>query len=214
MARSSPKTTEKVNKLKESVRYAFDELLGGIARPLFIGVLLGGMITYFVPADFLEQYIGEGIWSYLIMLAVGIPLYVCASGSIPLAAALLAKGISPGAALVFLIAGPATNIATVSVISDMLGKKTLFIYLATLIFGSLAAGYGTDIIFAGHSFWAPIATAAHEHGEHGISWFEILTGVGLGLAILYHAVMGASIRIKRLGKPVDGALIWEVPGMT
>ena len=80
------------------------------------------------------------------MLGVGIPLYVCASGSIPFAAALLAKGISPGAALIFLIAGPATNAATVTVVSNMLGKKTLFIYLGVLTVGTLGMGAATDWI--------------------------------------------------------------------
>ncbi len=205
---------KKGNKIVQASAYAFGELMGGIARPLLLGSLLGGIITYFLPAGILEQYVGKGFLSYLVMLAVGIPLYVCASGSIPLAAALLVKGISPGAALIFLIAGPATNAATVTVISGMLGKRALFIYLAFLILGSLAAGAATDAIFAQFpTLLAASPIHSHVHGEGGLSILEWITGGGLLLLAGYHTVKPyvARLRAKKGG---DEMFTVKVPDMT
>ena len=162
-----------------ALRYAFTELYEGISKPLLIGSLLGGAITALLPPDFLSQTVGTGVLSYLVMLVVGIPLYVCASGSIPFAAALLAKGISPGAALIFLIAGPATNAATVTVVSNMLGKKTLFIYLGVLTVGTLGMGAAADWVFQAADLPVSVVGQAHHHGEDVLSWLEIGAAVGL-----------------------------------
>ncbi|MCP4605994.1 MAG: permease [Proteobacteria bacterium] len=183
--------------------YGFGELLGGIARPLVIGSLLGGAISYFLPPGVLEQYIGQGLISYIVMLAVGIPLYVCASGSIPLAAALLAKGISPGAALVFLIAGPATNAATVTVISGMLGKRALTIYLSFLIVGSLVAGAAADAVFTGFPSLLPEIIQGAAHGENGLKAYETITGVGLGLLVMYHLMKPLVARFRNKKRDED-----------
>ncbi len=192
--------------------YAFGELLGGIARPLVIGCLLGGVIAYVLPPDVLGEYIGQGILSYLVMLAVGIPLYVCASGSIPLAAALLAKGISPGAALIFLIAGPATNAATITVISGMLGKRTLFIYLCVLILGALGSGAATDLVFTSFPSLVPGMMHGHAHGDGPLSVFEFVCGTGLGLIMIYHLVKPVVARL-RVGKQGEGMFQIKVPDM-
>ncbi|MCP4676693.1 MAG: permease [Deltaproteobacteria bacterium] len=192
--------------------YAFGELLGGIARPLAIGCLLGGAIAYFLPPGVLGQVIGHGFLSYLAMLVVGIPLYVCASGSIPLAAALLAKGISPGAALIFLIAGPATNAATVTVISGMLGKRTLFIYLGVLILGALGAGATTDLVFTLFPSWIPGMVHGHVHGDAALSVFEIACGFSLGLVMIYHLSKPILARLGTI-KREEGMFELRVPDM-
>jgi len=198
--------------LRRTLRYGFEEVFGGIARPLLIGTLLGGAIAYFLPAGILEQYVGQGFLSYLVMLAVGIPLYVCASGSIPLAAALMLKGISPGAALVFLIAGPATNAATVTVISGMLGKRTLVIYLLFLMLGSLAVGYGTDAFFASFPALAPSLGAAAGHHHEQLGLLELASGIALGALTLFHVGRPLVKRLRR-SEPEAGGLIFEVPDM-
>lgn len=138
------KEYEHKHSLKEKISsvfsYAFGTLLKDTGPAILLGVLIGGGITFFMPDGFIEQYLGSGILPMIIMLIVGVPMYVCATASIPIAAALLAKGISPGAALVFLIAGPATNIVTMMVISKNMGKRSLFIYLASIIIGSIIMG--------------------------------------------------------------------------
>jgi uncharacterized membrane protein YraQ (UPF0718 family)/copper chaperone CopZ len=208
------KLEPKNNPVFRGAAYAFGELLGGIARPLAVGSVLGGVIAYFLPPGVLEHYMGHGFASYLVMLAVGIPLYVCASGSIPLAAALLAKGISPGAALVFLIAGPATNAATIAVISGMLGKRALAIYLAFLMAGSLAAGAAADAVFTAFPSWIPAAVlGGHDHGAAGLSALEIASGIGLGMIVGYHLVKPLIARFRAIGKE-DGMYKLKVPDMT
>ena len=200
------------SKIREAIRYALGELSGGIARPMLVGLLLGGAIAYLLPAGLIEQYVGQGMMSYLVMLVVGIPLYVCASGSIPLAAALLAKGLSPGAALVFLITGPATNIATMTVISQLLGKRVLVIYLSVLAAGSLAAGLATDTLFARLASWIPAAATAHQH-QAGLSWLELGSGALLAVLLGYHVFykpLAARLRPVALE---DSMLVFKVPDM-
>lgn len=179
--------------------YGFGELLGGIARPLFYGTLLGGLIAYLLPPGILGKYVGTGFLSYLMMLVVAVPLYVCASGSIPLAAALMAKGIGPGAALIFLIAGPATNAATMTVISNMLGRRALFIFLGFIIAGSFAAGIATDAFFGWFPALLPDLSVAGMHDMSGLSLFEIISGAFLGALTLYH--VGRQIKAKLVKPP-------------
>lgn len=132
-------------KIVKGLRYAFISLLGDLANWLLLGFILAGAISYFIPVGWLEEHFNSPILSMLIMLVVGIPLYVCATASTPIAAALMIKGLNPGAALVFLLAGPATNIATMTIIARYFGKATLAIYLTgitfcALLFGSLLNG--------------------------------------------------------------------------
>jgi len=181
--------------------YGFGELMGGIARPLLYGTLLGGLIAYLLPPGILGEYVGTGLVSYLVMLVIAIPLYVCASGSIPLAAALMAKGISPGAALIFLIAGPATNAATMTVVSNLLGRRALLIFLGFLIAGSFAAGIATDAFFGWFPGLLPDFSALGAHHMSGLSWLEIVSGALLGALTLYH--VGRQIRARFTRPPVD-----------
>ncbi len=201
------------NPLTEGLAYGFGEMLGAIARPLAIGILLGGVITYFVPASFVTKYVGTGLWSYLVMLAVGLPLYVCASGSIPLAAAFIALGISPGAALIFLIVGPATNAATFTVVLEVLGKKVLMVYLAVLSVGALAMGAGTDAFFSSFPALLPSLATAGKHHAEGLGWLEISTAVVLGAATLYHLGRQLKTVIDRRKQPAEDAYVLRVPDM-
>ena len=124
----------------ELFRYAFVELLGDIWKWLLIGVLIGGVIAAVLPGTFIEQYLGSGWQAMLLMLIIGIPMYVCSTGSIPIAAALMLKGLSPGAALVFLLAGPATNAVTITVVSKELGRGATVLYVASIAVMSVLMG--------------------------------------------------------------------------
>jgi len=130
-----------------ALKYAFITLLGDIAKPLFWGLLLGALITVAIP-DNLAELLKDNTWlSYLIVIAIAVPMYVCATASLPIAAGLMLSGVSAGAAFVFLSAGPATNTVTIGVVKKMLGTKSLIIYLGSIIIGSILFGLGLDYIF-------------------------------------------------------------------
>jgi uncharacterized protein len=136
-------------RLAAGLRYALGELWGDLAAWFFVGLLLAGIITSLVPAEVMSSYLGGGWQSMLIMLAVGIPLYICATASTPIAAALILKGVSPGAALVFLLAGPATNVTSLTVLYGVLGKRASFIYLVSIAVMAVLSGMALDQVYAG-----------------------------------------------------------------
>jgi len=158
-------------RLKDGVIYAFTDLLKDIGGWLLLGILIAGVISYLVLVDFVDRYLGGEYSSFLIMLIIGIPLYICASASTPIAAALVLKGLSPGAALVFLLAGPATNAATMTVVVKHLGKATTIVYVASIAACSLAFGWLVNRIYAWLSIDVPDWISHAEHGEE--SWFYL-----------------------------------------
>jgi uncharacterized membrane protein YraQ (UPF0718 family) len=135
-------------RMRAGLQFSFGDLLGDIGKWFLLGILISGTIAFFVPEDFFSRYLGSEALSLLAMLAIGIPLYICASASTPIAAALVLKGLSPGAALVFLLAGPATNAATLTVIGKFLGKRVTAIYLATIAACSLVLGWMVNRLYS------------------------------------------------------------------
>ena len=131
-------------KVSAALHYAFITLPGEIAKALVVGILIAGLISTFIAGDFVNQYIGNYYVTMLLMLAIGIPVYVCSTSSIPIALAFMRMGVSPGAAFVFLISGPATNAAAITVVWKILGKASAFIYLLTVFLGSLTGGFALD----------------------------------------------------------------------
>ncbi len=131
-------------RVRTAVRYAFHDLVADVGRWILLGVVAGGLIAFLVPAALVEQYLGTPTLAYPLMLLIGIPMYVCATGSIPIAAALVMKGMTPGAGLIFLIAGPATNTATLAFVGGKLGRRTLGVYLGTLVFLAFLFGLAFD----------------------------------------------------------------------
>lgn len=127
---------------------------------MLAGLVIAAFISVFVPDDFFAEKLGTGISAMLVMMALGIPMYVCATASVPIAAALILKGLTPGAALVFLMTGPATNAASFVTIWKVLGRATAITYLATIAGCSLLSGILLDYIVAGV---IPEAVA-HHHG--------------------------------------------------
>jgi len=144
---------------------------------LLLGIGIAGLISALVPEGMLAQLFAHQNSSLLIMLLVSIPLYMCASASTPIAAALVLKGLSPGAALVFLLAGPATNAATITVIARHWGKAATVIYLAVITVCSLLFGWAVNLLYAwaGLDITRWISTTGAE-AAHG---WEILCAVGL-----------------------------------
>lgn len=150
-----------------ALRYGFIAMPRDIGNALLVGLVISALISAFLPANFLSNVMGTGLKPMFIMMMVAIPLYVCASGSVPVAAALMMKGITPGAAFVFLMAGPATNAATIAAVWKVLGKKTAFLYLLTVAVFSIIFGMMIDYFFAS----AGISASNGHMGHAGFSPF-------------------------------------------
>lgn len=135
-------------RIKAGLDFAINDIWADLAGTFFIGIILSGIIATIIPSSFLGTYLGGGLRSMLIMLVAGIPMYICASSSTPLAAALILKGVSPGAALVFLMAGPATNVSALPVLNKILGARRLAIYLTIIAVISVTAGLSIDWIYS------------------------------------------------------------------
>jgi HflK protein len=129
------------------IRYAFVELLDDISYWLVLGIVLSAVVTVALPAELFDGIWGGGIASMVLMLILGVPLYTCASSSTPMAAALALKGLSPGAALVFLLAGPATNIGGLVVLLKVLGRRAVAVYLTAVVAATLAAGFALNAVY-------------------------------------------------------------------
>jgi uncharacterized membrane protein YraQ (UPF0718 family) len=177
-------------KLKAGFSYALNDLWNDIAVWFLLGLLLAGLITALVPADLITRHLGGGLPAMLIMLAAGIPLYICATASTPIAAALILKGVSPGAALVFLLVGPATNITSLTVLFGILGKRATAIYLSAIALCAVVFGLALDQIYAmlGISAQAMVGQAA-EMIPH---WAQ----VGGAMVLLALSVRPVYLRIR------------------
>lgn len=138
----------KREKVLAGFRYAVIDVWGDIAIWFYVGLLIAAVITVLIPDELMVSLLGGGFGSMLIMLVIGIPLYICATASTPVAAALILKGVSPGAALVFLLVGPATNVTSLSVLFGILGKKSTFRYLTVLATTAVMFGLAVDQIYA------------------------------------------------------------------
>lgn len=176
----------RVEKFKAGMAFAFQDLLKDVGGWLFAGVLLSGVISVFVSPEIVERYFSNEYLSMAMMLAISIPLYVCATASTPIAAALALKGISPGAALVFLLAGPATNLASMPVISKMLGKKATVVYLLVIVVMSFLAGTLVNSLYAWLGLDIRNWAQGRLHEEHGI--VAIISAIVLTALVLKSAL--------------------------
>ena len=145
-------------KVVEALRYGYFTMMQDIGKWLVVGLLLAAVITMVIPDDFFISNINNPIVEMLLMLAVAVPMYTCATGSIPVAMALMMKGMCPGAALVLLMAGPATNIASIVVIGKVLGKRATAAYIGSIIAGALAAALVIDYLLPAE--WFSVANKA------------------------------------------------------
>lgn len=186
-------------KVWAGLAYAFGDLWADIAAWFFVGLLLAGVITALVPADFLGRHLGSGLQAMLLMLAVGIPFYICASSSTPIAAALILKGVSPGAALVFLLAGPATNMASLTVLFGTLGKRATAIYLTAIAVCSVLFGLLVDQVYARLGISAQ--AVAGQAAELLPAWLQWAGAVAVVLLSVKPLVRLAVARFPKRRKP-------------
>lgn len=144
----STKKEKKSFSIKETFTYAYVDLAKDMVKPLFIGLILGALFTSFVPKEYSAMLFENQFLTYLVIILFSMPLYVCATASLPLAAALMLNGMSGGAAFIFLTAGPATSAVTMSVVYKLLGKTSLIIYITTIAVLSLIFGFFYDMFFS------------------------------------------------------------------
>jgi hypothetical protein len=187
-----------LEKLRAGFGYAFKDLWNDIVAWFLFGLLLAGVITVLIPDDIFSRYLGSGLPAMLLMLVIGIPLYICATASTPIAAALILKGVSPGASLVFLLAGPATNLASLTVLVGTLGKRATAIYLSSIAVCSVIFGLVVDQIYGYWDFSAQaIVGQASEVVPLWLQWAGALVVVVLSIKPVYNQI---SSRLKRAKK--------------
>ena len=199
-------------RLQSAFRYAFVEMMQDIGKWLLLGLVVAGLITVFVPDSFFALFADKPLLSMLLVLAFAVPMYLCATGSIPIAVALMLKGLSPGTALVLLMAGPAVNVASMLVISKVMGKKTLLFYLLSIVSGAIAFGLAIDYLLPREWF---LTSLAHIHDCHvqGVSWFNL----GCTLLMLLLLVNAFVLRYRKQDScelPSDKNWVMMVKGMT
>lgn len=206
------------SKIKSMMHYAFVEFLQDISKWLIIGLLLAALMAVIIPDDFFTNYLGNEYVSMLVVLVASIPLYVCATGSVPIAAVLLMKGLSPGAAIVFLMAGPATNAATITVIGNVLGRKTLISYLVSIIGGALVFGVLVNEFLPREWFTSSLMQIHDGHGSHMLpNWLNITSAVLLIIFLINGYVQKFINRKKIVGSKTVNEMaekIVKVNGMT
>ena len=171
-----------MQRIKSALHYAFVEMMQDIGKWLVMGLLVAGVITVFVPDTFFARFSDSPLLSMLLVLICAIPMYLCATGSIPIAVALMLKGLSPGTALVLLMAGPAVNVASLLVISKVMGRKTLTLYLLAIVTCALLFGLGIDYLLPRSWFAAPLAEI-HTCGACGPSFFNLACALILTLLL-------------------------------
>lgn len=153
----------KKSKFRQFATYAFVDFMQDIAVWLIIGLGIAALLSVLLPDDFFQLYIGNKFVSMLIVIAASVPLYVCATGSVPIAAMLIAKGLSPGAAIAFLMAGPATNAATITIIGKSMGRNALLTYLASIIGGAIIFGVLIDLFIPVQMLIPNVMLHNHNH---------------------------------------------------
>ncbi|MBN1825201.1 MAG: SO_0444 family Cu/Zn efflux transporter [Candidatus Eisenbacteria bacterium] len=166
-------------RFRAASHYAFSYLFDELLFWFMLGIVLTGLLGALLPPEFFGRYLGSGVFSILVAVAVGIPLYMCASGSTPIAAAFLAKGLNPGAVLAFLLTGPVTNAVSISVLGKVFGRRFLKILIASIMAVSIVAGLLFNRVYT----WS----ASHVPGTSGSSTGFLLSAAkGIGLVVFLY----------------------------
>lgn len=206
---------KKEGKLHKFYHYAFIEFLDDIAIQFIAGIIIAGLISFFIPADFFIKYnIGSGFLGMLLMIIVGIPMYICATASIPIALALMAKGVSPGAAFVFLAVGPMTNAASLTILYKVLKKKMLAIYIFTGSIFAVIFGFLLDILFSTFKWELPIMSMAHNHSSQTKMYLYNALAILFAFFLLMSIFRRIKSKFKREDKASNNTTTFNVDGMS
>ncbi len=206
---------ERGNRLWRVLRYAYFDMIQDIGLRLLMGLLLAALINIAVPDEFFLTFGSQPLLQMFVILVFAVPMYICSTGSIPIAAALMMKGLSPGAALVMLMAGPAVNLASILVVRKSLGSKFTWLYVLTivvfsLLFGMLINALGISVAGITASYGMQGACCTVEHTEPTI--FQSICSTLLVLFIIIALSMKFIDRFKKQ-KPEAGTVVYAVEGM-
>ena len=184
-------------KIKEALTYAYVDMMEDIGKWLVIGLVVAAAITVLVPTEYFAVFQGNTFASMLLVLCIAMPMYLCATGSIPIAVALMMKGLTPGAALVMLMAGPACNFASMLLIRRSLGLRTMLVYILSIVLGAVAFGYLIDMLqFSGMvDFLYQLKEVQSCHDEHAGVFSWICTG--LLLLLLVNALVLPKLGLRK-----------------
>lgn len=184
-------------KIKEALTYAYVDMMEDIGKWLVIGLVVAAAITVLVPTEYFAVFQGNTLASMLLVLCIAMPMYLCATGSIPIAVALMMKGLTPGAALVMLMAGPACNFASILLIRQSLGTRTMLVYILSIVLGAVAFGYIIDMLqFSGMVDFLYQLKEVHScHDEHAGVFSWICTG--LLLLLLVNALVLPKLGLRK-----------------
>ena len=180
-------------KVARMFKFGYFDLLDDLAGWLTLGIIVGASIDFFVPADIFGEL--NGYAARALILAIGIPMYICASATTPIAASLVLKGMSPGTALLILLVGPATNISNILVLQKYIGKKGILINVFSIAFVALIMSFLTDYLYTLYSWPVDFKIAEHDHGN-GTYWLKVAAGV------LFSALLARSLVVEYILKKI------------
>lgn len=201
------------SKLWEMLRYGFFDMVRSIGKWLIIGLVIASLITLFVPQDFFVKLSSVPILAMIAVVIVAIPMYVCATGSIPIALSLMLKGLSPGAAFVLLMAGPAANFASITVISRAMGRRCATVYLSSIIICAIGFGLAIDYLMPRDWFLDPIAGMhATCHSAASFSPFSLVCS-GILVVLLIVAMIANYMPQKQIQNKSDMTKEYHIKGM-
>lgn len=184
-ASSGSQKASLLRRLAAAVRYGLVDMVASVGKWLVIGLIVAALITVYVPDQFLVSLSDRPLLAMLAMILVAVPMYVCATGSIPIAMSLMLKGLNPGAAFVLLMAGPAANFASMMVLGRAIGKKATAIYTLSVIVTALCFGLIVDYLLPSEWFAAGKSGEALHACHHSFGWFETVCTILLSLLLAY-----------------------------
>ncbi|MCQ2287643.1 MAG: SO_0444 family Cu/Zn efflux transporter [Muribaculaceae bacterium] len=174
-----------LGKVVETLRYGLVEMMQNIGKWLVLGLVVATLITVWVPDDFFTTYANNHFLNMLVVVAVAVPMYVCATGSIPIAAALMMKGLSPGCALVMLMAGPAANVASMLVVGRAMGRRAAAVYLLSIVAGAMGFGLLIDYWPGMQELFTSAMPECMKCHHSDVSWINIACSILLVVMIAW-----------------------------
>lgn len=205
-------------RLASALQYGLVDMVANMGKWLMIGLVVAALITVFVPDDFIVSLADHKLLAMLAMVVIAVPMYVCATGSIPIAMSLMLKGLSPGAAFVLLMAGPAANFASIIVLGRTLGARVTAVYVAAVILTAVLMGCIIDFALPAAWFALPDSMTALgcHHGHSGFDWFETACSALLVALLIYAAVKSKfnhKHNIETIMNNEKATAIYNVEGM-
>lgn len=205
-----------ISRLGAAVKYGLVDMVASVGKWLVIGLIVAALITVYVPDQFLVSLRDRPLLAMLAMIVIAVPMYVCATGSIPIAMSLVLKGLNPGAAFVLLMAGPAANFASMMVLGRAIGKKATAIYVMSVVVTALFFGLMVDYLLPAEWF----GLLGHNTGEmahachHSFGWFETSCTVLLLFLLVYSFFATRHHHNHSHSKSTDMTEIFKIEGMS